>query len=136
MSSFINNMQNLAIDSSNKNDDNKKIKEEEQKKRMDEKKDALMIKLTDLYHEKIRSAIERASLNGSREKYMNFNYDDFKANFPGMGNPRAVQREWLNEMVNPTSKYLNIGEDTEKACFSGLKSDIWGNGKFTTHFTW
>ena len=74
MSSFINNMQNLAIDSSNKNDDNKKIKEEEQKKRMDEKKDALMIKLTDLYHEKIRSAIERASLNGSREKYMNFNY--------------------------------------------------------------
>ena len=94
---------------------------------------------------------------------MNFDYNDFKADFPELGNPKEVCQRWLSEMCNPESKYLpykkpeyfhsqyethfhnlpaladaqyNVSEPPEKDHFSGLQFDVWNNAAFTVHFTW
>ena len=110
----------------------------ENERKMEEKKDALMIKLTGLYHEKIVTSISRAAINGYSEKYMNFTYEDFKANFPGLGKPSTVLDMWLKEMSNPDSKYLKTDDEEEEdlQCVEGIEWDIWGNHKFTTVFKW
>ena len=67
----------------------------------------LMTFLTQKYHKSIKDALYRAALiEGLREKYMNFEYNDFKANFPELGRPKEVCERWLAEMTNPDSKYL------------------------------
>tara|TARA_A200000113_G_C8634073_1_gene280243 strand:+ start:23 stop:535 length:513 start_codon:yes stop_codon:yes gene_type:complete len=73
----------------------------------DERENQLMTFLTKKYHKSIKDALYRAALiDGLREKYMNFDYNDFKANFPDLGNPKEVCQRWLGEMTNPNSKYL------------------------------
>jgi len=109
----------------------------EEKLVFEEKKDALMVKLTLLYHDKIIRSISGAAKKGKSEKYMNFNYEDFKGNYPGLGKPSLFQDMWLQEMANPSSKYLEINDDGEKLqCLEGITWNIWGNAKFTTVFQW
>ena len=107
------------------------------KEKLEEKKDILMVKLTLLYHEKLVSSISRAALNGYSNKYINFKYEDFKANYPGLGRPSIIQDMWLKEMSKPDSKYLKTADgDEDLQCIEGIKWDIWGNQKFTTVFKW
>jgi len=45
-------------------------------------------------------------IGGKREKFMNLEYNDFKANFPGLGKPADVCHRWLTEMTKEDSHYL------------------------------
>ena len=97
----------------------------------------LFTALTDKYLVDVRESILRAAKKGLREKYINFNREDFKANFPGLGTPAEVQREWLIEMCNPESKYmLESVQDGTKLTLEGINADVWNNAKFTTVFKW
>ena len=103
MSSFIERMQVIAND-----------KEEVQKsiyaahvKKIELRKDQLLKKLTYKYYDKIKTTIQNASKFGRQYAYINFDYNDFKANINGLGNPSQVQRMWLKELCDPDSIYLN-----------------------------
>lgn len=136
MTSFIEKMREESEMSLDKKSTKATLSAIDKKKIMEEKKDALMIKLTDLYHNKLIKSISRAASNGIRTKYINFVYEDFKANVHGMGKPSEIQSMWLSEMCNPDSKYLKVADGDDLECLKGLKWNIWGNAKFTTVFEW
>ena len=112
-----------------------KVTEKPKKRSLDEVRDELFTFLTEKYLNDVRESIFRAAKKGAREKYMNFNRDDFKANFPGMGTPAQVQKAWLEEMCDPDSKYI-IEDGGKKFTLEGIEADVWNNGKFTTKFSW
>jgi hypothetical protein len=101
-------------------------------------RDEIMTRLTDKYLVEVRESIMRAAKKGYREKYINFNREDFKANFPGLGTPPELERDWLKEMCNPNSKYLAGDEagDVRRPTLEGIDAEVWNNGKFTTKFSW
>ena len=136
MTSFIEKMREESEMSLDKKSTKARLSAIDKEKIMEEKKDALMIKLTDLYHNKLMKSISRAASNGTRTKYINFVYDDFKANVHGMGKPSEIQSMWLSEMSNPDSKYLKKDDGDDLECLEGLRWNIWGNAKFTTVFEW
>ena len=108
---------------------------EAKEKRLDE----MLVKLTDKYHPLLKNGLEQAAHGGRREKYMNFERDDFKANFPTLGTPAEMASRWLCEVVTEDSKYLPFkegGDDKEREHFKGLQFDVWNNRAFTIHFTW
>ena len=75
----------------------------------DEREVELMTFLTKKYHKSIKDAMYRAALiDGPKEKYMNFDYNDFKAKFPELGNPKQVREGWLGEMTNVDSVFYHI----------------------------
>lgn len=103
----------------------------------EEVRDELFTALTEKYLVDVRESILRAAKKGYREKFINFDRVDFKANFPGLGTPPEVQRAWLKEMCDPESKYmLEDPEDGKKLTLEGIDADVWNNGKFTTVFKW
>jgi len=110
--------------------------EEAKEKRLDE----IMTMLTDKYHTLLKKGLEQAAHAGRREKYMNFDRDDFKANFPTLGTPVDMASSWLCEMIKEDSKFLPLKDiesgDGEREHFKGLEFDIWNNGAFTIKFTW
>ena len=132
----------------------KKLREFEKKKNIRENE--LMIYLTKKYHPIIKQALwNSAYITGNREKYMNLDYNDFKANFPELGNPAAVCRRWLTEMTKEDSPYIpyklpsgldclsaladaqyNVIEPPKKDHFAGIQFNVWNNKAFTVHFTW
>ena len=121
-----------------------KIVEEEQsekQKRFEESKakrvDEIMTRLTEKYHPLLKKGLNQAAHAGRREKYMNFERDDFKANFPTLGTPGEMAVRWLQEMVKEDSKYLPFREGTEdREHFKGLEFDVWNNKAFTIHLKW
>jgi len=83
----------------------KKMREFEAEK--SKREDELMRKLTAKYHPLIKHALWNSALiGGNREKYMNLDYNDFKANFPELGKPAQVCERWLNEMTKEDSPYV------------------------------
>jgi hypothetical protein len=131
----------------------KKFREFEKEKAIRE--DELMKNLTIKYHTHLKFALLNAAiLHGRREKYINFDYNDFKANFPELGKPKDVCRRWLNHMTDELSEYLPIREPNpdpldriatfnrvddgliERDHFAGISFDIWNNRSFTVHFKW
>ena len=126
----------------------REFREFEKKKQLRE--DELMNNLTNKYHPLIKKALwDAALIHGNREKYMNFDYNDFKANFPTLGNPVQVCSRWLTEMTNEDSQYLPYKpvpcwdstdvtdlSPREKDHFAGLQFDVRGNGAFTVQFKW
>ncbi len=83
----------------------KKMREFEAEK--SKREDELMKKLTEKYHHLIKEALWNSALiGGNREKYMNLNYNDFKANFPELGKPAEVCHRWLTEMTKEDSQYV------------------------------
>ena len=83
----------------------KKMREFEAEKARRE--DELMKKLTVKYHPLIKEALWNSALiGGNREKYMNLDYNDFKANFPELGKPAQVCEWWLTEMTKEDSQYV------------------------------
>ena len=144
MTTFIERMQLMAND---KEEVQKTLKAEYDRRR-DLRKEQLFVQLTFKYYDKIKNAIENASKHGRQFAYMNFDREDFKANFNGLGNPAQFQRLWLIEMCNPNSKYLiipnwntgsvfgNVSDVRRKDSFEGLNFDVWNNKAFTTVFSW
>ena len=148
MSSFIATLIETSSERSNIVDQEKDEKrqrfEEAKAKRLHE----MMESLTAKYHKQIKDALEKAAYSGKREKYMNFERDDFKANFPTLGTPAEMASRWFCEMINEESKYLPIKsvtslkqgdnelEKVEREHFKGLDFDIWNNAAFTVKLTW
>tara|TARA_B100001093_G_C25937402_1_gene639421 strand:+ start:94 stop:504 length:411 start_codon:yes stop_codon:yes gene_type:complete len=135
--SFIDEMITLSTEKkiaiNNTHEQSKKMFEQARDKRVNE----IMVFLTEKYHNKVKTAIIKASTHGHREKYMNFNREDFKANFPTLGSPAIIISRWLTEMTNPESPYLPISEDSGcKDHFNKLQFSVWNNGAFTVHFSW
>jgi hypothetical protein len=114
----------------------KKQLEEEENLYMKYVKDRKFKFLTRKYLTTILERIELMTSQGNSETYMNFNRDDFKANCNGLGFPSQFQRKWLMEMQNPKSAYLPTLADGSKPSLEGIRFDVWGNRKFTTHFKW
>lgn len=104
MTTFIARMQSLANDK----DAVQKTYTDKYEKKKDARKDQLFKSLTFKYYDEIKKSIENASKHGRQYAYMNFNRDDFKANFNGLGSPAQFQRLWLIELCNPDSKYLDL----------------------------
>ena len=92
--------------------------------------------LTEKYLNNILAGIKRSANKGYREKYMNFDREDFKANCNGLGYPNEFQRMWLNEVSKPDSPYILKDEDGTPMCLEGIEVSIWNNGAFTTVFKW
>lgn len=138
--SFIEQMRSLAIERADvaAKEDVKVVAEKTNKKeeRMKEVKDEMFKKLNEKYFDMIERKIKNMSEKGKREAYINFAWEDFKANCHGLGNPKQFQRLWIDEITNPESIYLPKDKDGKTKCLQGLNADIWGNGSFTTHFTW
>lgn len=131
MSSFV----DYLIQISNEN----KIKNDVlQQQLMLDKKDELYKNLTDKYHPIIKKGIMSAAKKGKREKYINFDRYDFKANFPGIGYPKDIQQCWLDDVItNPSSDFLPRHYDTDMPeHLNGLIYEIWNNKNFTTKFSW
>ena len=103
-----------------------------------EKKENIFKLLTEKYHSIIKNEITFAAHNGKREKYINFDKNDFKVNFPTLGYPKDIQKEWLDEVItNPASDLLPRTYDNDMPeHFYGLNYEIWNNRNFTTRFTW
>ena len=99
--------------------------------------DDKMHTITDMYYNPLKDAILYKSERGIQELYFNFGYDYFKFNIHNTGNPRKMCSIWISEMTNPESKYL-IDNETgiKRQHLQGLKWNVWGNGSFTTRFTW
>lgn len=111
----------------------------ELKVKSDKRKDELFDFLTKKYHAKIKRSIMSAAQRGSKEKFMNFEKDDFKANCEGLGFPKDVQRLWLKEVIlnKDEDKYLPVDEITGmRDHLHGINFEIWNNAKFTTRFHW
>ena len=104
MTTFIERMQCLANDK----DAVQKTYADEYLKKKNARKDQLFKTLTFKYYDEIKKSIENASKHGRQYAYMNFDRDDFKANFNGLGSPAQFQRLWLIELCNPDSKYLKL----------------------------
>jgi len=138
--SFIEQMRSLAIQQADvvASEDAKVLAEKSNKReqRMKEVKQEKFKMLNEKYFDMIERKIKNMSAKGKREAYINFDWDDFKANCNGLGNPKQFQRLWIDEITNPDSIYLPKDEDGKTKCLEGLHADIWGNGAFTTHFTW
>ena len=138
--SFIEQMRSLAIQqvdvvvSEDANVLAEKTNKREQ--RMKEVKEEKFKLLNEKYFDMIERKIKNMSAKGRREAYINFDWGDFKANCNGLGNPKQFQRLWIDEITNPDSIYLPKDEEGKTKCLEGLEADIWGNGAFTTHFTW
>lgn len=110
----------------------KNEKEEKLKKRQDEVKHNKFIELTQKYFLQIKRGIENAAKDGKSEKYINFDRNDFKANCFGLGNTNEFLKLWLNEIVDPSSKYIPDDEE----CFEGFTFEPLNNFKFTTKISW
>ena len=138
--SFIEQMRSLAIQQADvvASEDAKILAEKtnKQEQRMEEVKQEKFKLLNEKYFDMIARKIKNMSAKGKREAYINFDWDDFKANCNGLGNPKQFQRLWIDEITNPDSIYLPKDEDGKTKCLEGLHANIWGNGTFTTHFTW
>ena len=138
--SFIEQMRSLAIERADvvTNEDAKVLAEKTNKReqRMKEVKEEKFKMLNQKYFDMIERKIKNMSEKGKREAYINFAWDDFKANCHGLGNPKEFQRLWFDEITNPDSIYLPKDEDGKTKSLQGLNADILGNRSFTTHFTW
>lgn len=159
MATFIERMRALANDK----DAVQKTFEDEYNKKKEARKDQLFKTLTYKYYDEIKKSIEFASKHGRQYAYMNFNREDFKANFNGLGSPAQFQRLWLSELCNPDSKYLVVyswghsnsevdsiiytnpdipstsvfaNNPIKRDSFQGMNFDVWNNAKFTTVFSW
>ena len=93
----------------------------------DDKQKRVFERLEDLYADKLWTALKRA--NDRRELYFNFDRTHFERT--GIDRPRAVCAYFLSELRR------NDGAcPRSNGKFFGMCWDVWGNGAFTTHFTW
>lgn len=94
-------------------------------------KDELYFCLTRKYYKNIVNSMLYKASFGEFILYYNFDKEDFKANYPGLGTPKQVCINWLNCLVSLDSKYLD-GNNS----LIGIDFEVWNNGSFTTKFSW
>lgn len=105
----------------------KKMREFEAEK--SKREDELMKKLTEKYHPLIKEALWNSALiGGNREKYMNLDYNDFKANFPELGKPSQVCHRWLTEMTKEDSPYVPYKQPIANVDYA------WGATHYDSHW--
>tara|TARA_Y100000816_G_C25726725_1_gene382967 strand:- start:57 stop:446 length:390 start_codon:yes stop_codon:yes gene_type:complete len=129
-------MAELSISSGSKSKEEIEAKAAKHAEHLINVKDEKFKFLTEKYLNDILAGIERAAKKGYREKYMNFDREDFKANCKGLGYPNEFQRMWLDEVSKPTSSYIFKDEDEVPRCLEGIEANIWNNSSFTTVFKW
>ena len=97
-----------------------------------------MSAVTEKYYPRLRDAIQRASANGNRELYMNFDRQDFGFAQPGKPKikPASVCCAWIRDMQQECSVYVPSALNGEFRSLKGIKWDVWNNQSFTVHFTW
>lgn len=100
--------------------------------------DDIFQKATTKYLIEVRESIIRAAKKGVKEKYINFDRNQFKANYPGLPVPAEIKKLWLAEMCNPNSKYLieNPNQPGKKVSLEGITYEVWNNFNFTVKFQW
>jgi hypothetical protein len=96
----------------------------------------LITKLTSKHAKNLRDNFIKAAKGGKSHMLMYFDREEFKANFPGLGNPYEFALKWLNEMSNPNSTFLITDDLGKKICFEGIRHSIRCNGSFTVLFNW
>tara|TARA_B100000927_G_scaffold290616_1_gene289968 strand:- start:3337 stop:3804 length:468 start_codon:yes stop_codon:yes gene_type:complete len=124
-------------------------KEYEDKQELEKNKQKIkhdkFIYLTDKYFDNIINSIFYKSNKGERIKYINFDKNDFKANFPGLGYPKEFMRSWFDELSDPNSKYLpdkyikdyfKYCDSNKKISLQGIDISIWNNSSNTVVFKW
>ena len=124
-------------------------KEYEHEKNLEKNKQQIkhdkFIYLTDKYFDNIINSIFHKSNKGERIKYINFDKNDFKANFPGLGYPKEFMRSWFDELSDPNSKYLpdkyikdyfKYSDSNKKISLQGIDISIWNNSSNTVVFKW
>ena len=117
-----------------KYDDKQELEKNKQKIKHDK-----FIYLTDKYFDNIINSIFYKSNKGERVKYINFDKNDFKANFPGLGYPNDFIKLWLDELTDYESSYLPIDEENqEKISLQGIEYNViyYNNHHITIKFQW
>tara|TARA_E500000178_G_C16670071_1_gene594632 strand:+ start:75 stop:485 length:411 start_codon:yes stop_codon:yes gene_type:complete len=99
--------------------------------RKNERLEDLCKYLTSKYLDNIKKSMMYNAELGKFELFYNFDKNDFKANFPGLGTPKQICIYWLNCLTIDDHKFLD-GQMSLK----GINFDVWGNKKFTTKFSW
>tara|TARA_X000000950_G_C13675012_1_gene561541 strand:- start:288 stop:698 length:411 start_codon:yes stop_codon:yes gene_type:complete len=134
---FAEQMRNIAVEAEAINTKREEETQEELEKRMELIRDEKYTFLTTKYFDTILRGITNAAKKGKRERYINFDRDDFKANCKGLGYPSQFQRAWLEELQKPDSKYLEEFQTGDnKVSLEGIEFDIWNNKAYTTVFKW
>ena len=128
MSTFIENMREIATNEEYR----KQIKHEKFIEQQNKYKDELFKYLSNKYYFIIVNSIVQASCSGKTYKYINFGREDFIVEFSGLQNSIKNQEQWLNDMISESSLY-KIGN---LPSLYGLQYSILKNKKFTTVFTW
>ncbi len=97
-----------------------------------------MSNLTVKYYPMVCEAIQRASSNGKRELYMNFDRQDFGFSQIGKlkNRPASVCCAWIRDMQQECPVYVPASLNGEFRSLKGIKWDVWNNQLFTVHFTW
>ena len=133
--SFASKMAELSISSGSKSKEEIEAKAAKHAEHLINVKDEKFKFLTEKYLNDILAGIERAAKKGYREKYMNFDREDFKANCKGLGYPNEFQRMWLDEVSKPTSSYI-FKDEMEFQCVLKESKPTFGTMAFTTVFKW
>ena len=135
---FIEELINIYNNNKKKIDNRIKISKEEFDILKNNKEEEIFKFLTNKYHKIIKDSITYSANKGKREKYINFDRNDFKANFPSLGYPNEIQKRWLDNVItNPSSHILPMNESNDiPDHLNGLSYEIWNNASFTTYFTW
>jgi len=99
--------------------------------KQDKRRNNLYLYLTNKYYNDIKKKIKDNAKEGKFQIYYNFNKDDFKANFPGLGTPFQVCKNWLICLSHENCVYLNNNET-----LMGIEINVVNNGALTTKFSW
>lgn len=128
MSTFIENMREIATNEEYR----KQIKHEKFIEQQNKYKDELFKYLSNKYYFIIVNSIVQASWGTKTYKYINFTREDFIIDYPGLRNPIKNQEQWLNDIISENSLY----KIADSPSLYGLQYSILKNKKFTTVFTW
>ena len=112
----------------------KELRKEEFEFKKQYRKNELFTFLTKKYNKLLKLKLIDAAQNGLYNIEMTFEYNDFKADFPTLGNPKYICKCWIDEMCNKDSKYLINKELYE--CFIGLNYKILNKPTLIVKFNW
>ena len=112
----------------------KELRKEEFESKKQYRKNEIYTFLTHKYNKILKLKLIDAAQNGLYNTHMTFEYADFKADFPTLGNPKYICKDWIDEMCNTESKYLINKELYE--CFIGLNYKILNKPTLIVKFNW
>lgn len=131
-SNFANEIYSITI-SSIEESKQKKILEQNNNfiQKQSQRRNDLYLYLTHKYYNDIKKCMLNNAKLGHFQLYYNFYKEDFKANFPGLGTPFQVCKNWLHCLTQDNHSYLD-GNET----LMGIDFIVYNNGALTTKFSW